>query len=80
MKYFNIMFDEIRYWIETDDSHYTMRQTIIEGDKVEISSFQDCLSETEIIEDELEGDIKLTTRAEFNIKWNDVINKYSEVW
>ena len=80
MKYYFVMFEDVRYWIEVDSNSFAMRQIVVEGEDVEISSFQDCLSEIQIIEEEMEGDVKQITSLEFDAKWETIMVKYSIVW
>jgi len=79
MKYFCVLVEEVEYWMEID-GNCAMRQINIDNNSVEISSFQECLSDIEIIEEDIEGEIKHITASEFNTKWNEIMKKYSDLW
>lgn len=81
MRYLLILFEQMRFWIETDEDNYAYRQIVLNAQgEYAISCREDCLAEGSIDEASLEGSIFAISRNEFDEIWNKAKSAYLAQW
>lgn len=80
MKYIFFTFQKEKYWIEVDDSNFAARQIVFSDGSYHVSAFEDCLAEGPVIETEIEEDIVIITKADFEKVWEYSTRDYRQTW
>lgn len=81
MKYLLLKSGEESYWYELDDDGFVTRQIVLdEYNQIHISCLEDCLAESSINEEVIDGNIINLTRQEFDDLWQSTLKRYKPQW
>ncbi len=79
--YIHFVFDEEMFWIEIDRDSYATRQIIINSkDNVQLSCFEDCLSEGKLSKEDFDSSVEYISESEFSSLWLNLTLPNMEYW
>ena len=75
-QYITFPFEEETFYIEMNQEHIPVRQIIITGQEVHLSSREPCLAEGTIYPEQIDAEISFIKKEEFDEVWNQYMKDY----
>lgn len=82
MQYICILFSQDKYYMELNDDNIALREIILHVDTstFEISCFDDCLAEGEVDIHQIEGEILIISKEQFDNIWQTYTIRHRPKW